>query len=188
MCASPTEDTLVTALLTVHAVLEEEGVDHALCGGIAANLYRDEIRATTDVDIYIACAAAQLVSLARTFEESGWSAHPEWQQADLLRLDHPDLPRVDLLVASTNFERQAIRRAVTTKIDHAEIRVLVPEDLIVLELVAGRARDYEAAAAILNARPRLDREYIVRQLDVLEMEGRWHRVLEEAALEAQDLG
>ena len=189
MCASPAEGSLLDALLAAHAVLGAEGVDHALCGGVAANLYRADVRATTDVDICIVCAAPQLVSLARTFEERGWRAHPAWREAEQLRIERDDLPRVDLLIASTDYEREAVRRAVTANIDDEEIRVLVPEDLIVFKLVAGRHRDYEAVAAIIGTHPNdLDRDFIQSKLAELGMADRWPRALEAAISEGQDLG
>lgn len=189
MSDSQPSPALGQALFAVQAVLEEEDVEHALCGGIAANLYRDELRTTTDVDIYIICAAPKLVSLARAFEQRGWRAHPAWRKAELLRLERDDLPRVDLLVASTDFERQAVERAVVARIEGHPIRVLLAEDLIVFKLVAGRLRDYEAVAAILNSRGReLDTTFVERTLAEFGMEDRWERVIEEAVRESEDLG
>ena len=173
----------------MHEVLERSGVPNALCGGLAANLYRDDVRATTDVDLYILCSAPELVSLARTFEDGGWEAHPAWRQADLLRLERDDHPRVDLLVASTDFERQAIERAVPFQIDELQIRVLLPEDLIVFKLVAGRDRDYGDVAAIINAQgDALDHEYIEQNLSDIGMPERWPRAVASAARDAEDRG
>lgn len=184
MCASSVDSTLLNALFAVHAVLDDEGIEHALCGGIAANLYREEVRATTDVDLYVACAAPQLVTLARRFESEGWRAHPVWRQAELVRLDHDALPRVDLLVASTSFERAAVGRAIEARVDDEVIPVLRAEDLIVFKLVAGRARDYEAVAAIINAHlDELDTDFVERSLADLGVEDRWARALDEAKRE-----
>jgi predicted nucleotidyltransferase len=183
------EGSLLDALLAVHDVLEAEDVEHALCGGLAANLYRDELRATVDLDIYLVSSPAQLVSTTRAFEEHGWTAHPAWRQAELLRLERADLPRVDLLIASTDFERIAVRRASEALIAGRNIRVLTPEDLIIFKLAAGRLRDYEDVVAMLNARTgRIDAGYVRRWLDEFGMTERWTRALEEAKREAEDLG
>jgi predicted nucleotidyltransferase len=169
--------------------LDRAGIQHALCGGIAANLYRTEMRATNDVDLYIACTSPELVSLTRLFEREGWRAHPAWRKAELLRLERDERPRVDLLIASTDFERRAVERAVPYSIGGDEIRVLLPEDLIVFKLVAGRARDYEAVAAIVNVSlADLDTSFIQRSLDEFGMADRWLRALEEAEREAEDRG
>ena len=189
MSSSDPDTELVRGLVAAHLILEEQDVEHALCGGIAANLYRDELRATTDVDIYVICPAPKVLSLARTFEGKGWTAHPAWRGAELLRLERDDLPRVDLLIAATDFEKEAVRRARPASISGQQIRVLSPEDLIVFKLVAGRARDYEAVAAIINSHGNdLDRDFILRRLSELGMEDRWARALEEAQREAHDLG
>jgi predicted nucleotidyltransferase len=176
--------SLESELLAVHRILEEEGVAHALCGGIAANLYREEIRATVDVDLCVVCSAPGLVALSRTFEERGWTAHPAWRQAELLRLRRDDHPRVDLLVAATSFERRAVERAASFRIGKETMRVLTPEDLIVFKLVAGRSRDFEAVAAIINTQgTTLDADFISASLSDLGLGDRWERALDEAQRE-----
>lgn len=178
--------TLTDALLAVHDILDAAGVPHALCGGLAANLYRDEVRATSDVDLAVAVGPARLVDLARTFARSGWKAEPYWRRGQQLRLSRRGLPRVDCLIATTDFERAAVDRSVTVEIEGHPLRVLTAEDLIVYKLIAGRARDYEAVAAIINARgSRLDIDYITGWLEQFEARYAWRRAIEEAEREAQ---
>lgn len=177
--------TLTQALLAVHVILEESEVAHALCGGLAANLYRDEVRATSDVDLAIAIGPARLVDLVRSFEDDGWRAEPYWRRAEQLRLTRHDLPWVDWLVAATDYERAAIDRAVPAEIEGRIVRVLTAEDLIVFKLIAGKARDYEAVAAIINARGgRLDVDYITGWLDQIGTPEAWERAEVEARREA----
>lgn len=45
---SEPEGTLSDALVAVHDLLVDASVDHALCGGLAANLYREEVRASME--------------------------------------------------------------------------------------------------------------------------------------------
>lgn len=185
MSAAGIEGSLLDGLIAVHDILEAEDVEHALCGGLAANLYRDELRTTIDLDICLVCSPAQLVWITRAFEECGWTAHPAWRQAELLRLERADLPRVDLLIASTDYERIAVRRAPTALIADRDIRVLTPEDLIIFKLAAGRLRDYEDVVAMLNASGgKIDTRYVRRWLEDLGMTERWTRALEEAKREA----
>jgi len=165
-------------------MLADAGVVHALCGGIAANLYREEIRATTDVDFYILVAATQLVALAREFEQHGWKAQPFWRANEQLRLEKTDTPHVDCLIALTDFERAALQRTLNAPIEERSIPVLSPEDLIVFKLVAGRARDYEAVVAIINtARRKLNLRYIEGAVHDLGMLDRWDRARDDAARE-----
>lgn len=187
-CACLTELSLVDELRAVHRILEEAHVANALCGGMAANLYRTGVRATTDVDVYIACSAPELVNLANLFEERGWTAHPAWRKAALLRLERADKPKVDLLVAATELERIAVERARPAQIEDIRMRVLRAEDLIVFKLVAGRARDYADVAAIINAQvDRLDDIYIERALRELDMVERWARAVEMAEVDKDDV-
>jgi predicted nucleotidyltransferase len=179
--------TLIDALVAVHEILEGAGIPHALCGGLAANLYREEVRATSDVDLAIAVGPARITQLVDTLAGAGWRAESYWRTVEQLRLTHDDLPRVDLLIATTDFERAAIDRATPAQIEGRSIHVLTAEDLIVFKLVAGRARDHEAVAAILNARgDRLDVDYIRGWLEQFRAGGAWERALEEARREAGD--
>jgi predicted nucleotidyltransferase len=178
--------SLSDALFAVHAVLEYAGVPHALCGGLAANLYRDEVRATADVDLAVAAGPSRLVDLVRTFTDAGWSAEPYWRQGEQVRLTRRDLPRVDLILATTDFERAAIERAAPAAIEGRTIPVLVAEDLVVQKLLAGRARDYEAVAAMINAMgDRLDSEYIRGWLEQFDAGEAWARAIDEARREAE---
>jgi len=178
--------SLIDALLAIHDVLEANEIGHALCGGIAANLYRKEVRATVDVDICIAVSAAHLIELTHCFEAEGWQAHPYWREWDLVRLDKANLPRVDCLIASTLYEKEAVARAAPASIEGRKVPVLRAEDLIVFKLVAGRARDYEAVAAIINTQgDKLDESFIVETLTELGFEDRWRRAKDEAAREAE---
>lgn len=186
---SADDRSLLDALIEVHEVLDEAAIDHALCGGLAGNLYRTVFRTTDDVDLYITCAAPKILDLARRFEGHGWTVHPAWRKAQLVRLERRDRPRIDLLVAATSYERQAIERAVLKSFDEIEMRVLTPEDLIVFKLVAGRFHDYETVAAIINTQgSKLDASFIQRKLAQFGMSDRWDMAVEGAEREGQDLG
>jgi hypothetical protein len=184
-----TDATLEEEFLAVRMVLDEAKIPNALCGGIAANLYRVGVRATDDVDLYVICSAPELVALAERFRNAGWQAHPAWRKAELLRLSRKGHPDVDLLIASTEFEENAVRRAAKFQFGEVETRVLLPEDLIVFKLVAGRHHDYESVAAIINAQGSdLDVEFIKAALSELGMDERWTTALEGAEREAEDRG
>jgi hypothetical protein len=136
------------------------------------------------IHLAVTIGPTALLEIVDSLSASGWEAEPDRRQGEQLRLTHTDLPRVDCLLATTDFERAAIDRAVTAEIGRRRIRVLTPEDLIVYKLVAGRARDYEAVAAIINARgARLDADYITGWLDQFGFGERWARALEEAERE-----
>jgi len=180
-------NTLTDALLAVHEILAAAETPHALCGGLAANLYRDEVRATSDVDLAVIAGPARVVELVRTFGASGWEAEPFWRNGEQLRLTHTDFPRVDCIIATTDYERVAIERCAVADIDGREVGVLAPEDLIVFKLVAGRPRDFEAVAAIINSRgDTLDVEYITGWLEQFGETERWARAMDDARREAEN--
>lgn len=180
-------NSLLDALFAVHDVLTGADIPHALCGGLAANLYREEVRATVDVDVAVAIAPARVVDLVERLEETGWTVEPYWHQGEQLRLTRKNLPRVDCILATTDYERHAIEQAVPARIEGRQVKVLTAEDLIVYKLIAGRARDYEAVAAIINTRgERLDTDYISGWLEQFGVADRWERAGEEARREARE--
>ena len=124
------------------------GVHSALIGGSARNLYAPP-RATRDVDFALEVASAE------HFErlESALGLHG-YTARTVVRSDEDDpLPdvaifvdddghRIDVLVAKTPFERDALRRARPRSVLIGEtVHVATLEDLIVYKLIAGRTRD-----------------------------------------------
>lgn len=180
---------LIDALKIASRLLQSQGIAHALLGGMAANLYRREARATQDVDLGIVASPAELVAVVEAFRKAGWQPEVRAKKAEALRLAHTDLPRIDLLIAGTPFEESAIARAATLTIDGQEMTIVTPEDLVVYKLIAGRARDYEAVGAILNMSENLsqiDGAYVLGWLDQFGLADRWGRAQEEAQLLADE--
>lgn len=172
---------LIASLLAIHALFEVEQVPHALCGGLAANLYRDEVRATSDVDFAIILEPVRLAAVVGALEQAGWRAEAYWKHGNQLRLSRDGFARVDCIIAGTDLERSAITRAVIADIEAAAVPVLTPEDLVTLKLIAGRARDIEAVAAIIVARgEELDTDYIRGWLDQFDAAAAWDRAVEAA--------
>jgi len=168
-------------------VLEANDVAYALAGGMAANLYRSEVRATEDIDLSIKVRALQIEELSEAFRAAGWKVEPTSKACEQLRLSREGFPRVDCLVAATDLEASAIARASTVSVGGRPLRVLRPEDLLVLKLIAGRARDYDAAGNIINELgSQLDAAYITGWLDQFGMAERWQLALEEAERQRTD--
>lgn len=170
---------LIDGLLRAHRLLDEVGVSHALIGGLAANLYRARARATRDVDFAVAASASEVARIAQAFRDAGWQTGKTRVEIDSFRFSHDDFPHVDLLIAGTDFERSAILRAERLTIDRIELSIVTPEDLAVYKLLAGRAHDYEAVAAVVDAVGPLDEGYVVGWLDQFGFAERWAKALEE---------
>jgi hypothetical protein len=82
----------------------------------------------------------------------------------------------DLLVAGTEYQRQAIDRAIVESIDDEPVAVLAIEDVILHKLIAGRYQDLADVEAILECAPRLDRGYLDRWIDYWDLRTAWEKL------------
>ena len=152
--------------------LDRAGFPNAIVGALARNAWARP-RASTDVDMTIGLSADQMPALRSLIAGLGLivrrehTVDPGDAVFDLMLLAAPDDPavRLDLLVAKTPFEQEALTRRVKAIVEGAVRWVITPEDLIVYKLVAGRSRDLadveEVAATVALARP-IDWEYVMR--------------------------
>lgn len=76
--------------------------------------------------------------------------------------------RVDLLLASTDYHEEAMRRTVDS--------VLTVEDVIVQKLLAGRPRDRDDIDSIMSMGHDLETDYIERWAAMWEVEDCWAEV------------
>jgi hypothetical protein len=80
----------------------------------------------------------------------------------MLPLHHvPTGITVDVAVGSMGFERQVVSRAANTNLGTLNVTVATAEDLILMKLVAGRARDLEDVENIVLAQQELDWDYLL---------------------------
>jgi hypothetical protein len=149
------EDPLAL-LRTVVDACDEVGVRYAVIGAVARNAWAPP-RATTDLDLTASCAPAAFAALIAALERRALtvkrtiSNDPRAAVPDivLLEADSGVVRRLDLLIAKTPFELEAIGGAVTKEIGVA-CRVVRPEHLIVYKLIAGRARDLSDAEDVVQ--------------------------------------
>ena len=157
---------------------------------MAANLYRTEVRATEDVDLQLAIEASELTSVLKALDAQGWKPDHFVPGAYHLRLKKYAEASVDLIFAGTEYEKRAVSRAVGVEMIETGMTIMTVqiEDLIVLKLIAGRPRDYEAVAAMINSHPAsLDEEYILAALAEFGMEDRWPEAIHSAELERGEM-
>jgi hypothetical protein len=146
-------------------LLRDAGVQTVLIGAHAANRYRLEVRHTLDVDFL----ASTLDGAADVLRAAG---------CDVRVVSDDGIPYmiaarhgttvVDLLLAETEYQRLAMRRAVKG--------VLTPEDVIVHKLIAGRSRDLDDITSILASGIELDVAYIVEHADAWGVQERWQQI------------
>ena len=148
-------------------VLDRIGVRWALAGALAALRYRKTPRGTTDADLLIGASEG----VAEAFRDDGYEVIESTDVGEpphLLAIRGQGI-RVDLLVARTPYQEQALDRAVG--------RVLTAEDVIIHKLLAWRARDRNDVDEILASDTPLDVEFIRSVAREWEVEDRWDESL-----------
>ena len=160
-------------------MLDGQSIRWALAGGLAANRYRRSPRHTDDVDLLLADTGPGLDTLESALTAAGWSVHLADPEGGLLRARHSELGRVDLLIAGTPYQQEAIRRALVeaeTVPGAGIVPTLTVEDVIVHKLIAGRYRDLADVEEILESNPTLQEAYIKRWAEFWEVSDRWRQL------------
>lgn len=166
-----------TVLSALTELLKHLGIAWVLIGAHAANRYRDNARFTQDVDLLLADSGASRETLRRALEQAGWRVRQADVHGELLRLEHPEFGRADLLIAGTDYQQLAIARARRERVDATlQAPVLTIEDVLVHKLIAGRFQDLADIESILATRPALDRAYLGEWLVYWSLEAAWQRV------------
>lgn len=140
------------------------GIDAVLIGALAAARYRDTPRETTDVDFL----ARSLQGLDDAMRREGYSvrsvAEPGGGRPYVVFIRGPGTA-VDVLLAETDYQVQAIDRAVDG--------VITAEDVIIHKLLAWRPKDLDDIAAIFAGGQPIDEEYIEGWVDAWDVRDRW---------------
>ncbi len=142
------ESFLIRALSDIISSLNRRGIEYALAGGWAYSALV-EPRATTDIDLLILIKhpSREAISdlLSPLFSSvivhqapialkgiSIWRAVGISQDQEVV---------VDLLLADSEYLRQALCRRQTVEFDDLPVAILTLEDLIILKTLAGRLQD-----------------------------------------------
>jgi len=132
---------------------------------------------TQDVDTLVADANLDLARLEQALADRGWVVRRADPQGELLRLRHATLGIADIVVAGTDYQREAIARARVEQFeDGLRVPVLRIEDVIVHKLIAGRSQDIADIEAILATRAKFDRAYVERWAEFWDVTDRWRAV------------
>ena len=138
----------------------------ALIGGLAVAAW-GIVRATEDMDYLADSDPSPLadlplrLALKTFFERQGCNV--DWRVGEhddpiplLLRIELSRAhhgPGADILWASKRWQREALNRTVEVTVSRRRLRVLHPEDLILLKLEAGGPRDFLDIQGLLSAPP-----------------------------------
>jgi hypothetical protein len=180
--------TLKHAWLT----LQPLNIPAAVMGGVAVSLWK-HFRATRDVDLLIGIGEGELEQLLQRVTRA--KMRPKGRSPVLtigpvriiqLLYEPPgafmDL-QVDLLIADTVYQKEALARRVPKRLPDLDLEffVLTCEDMILHKLLANRVLDRADAAMLLrNNIDTLDRAYLLRWSGILAVGAELEEAWEEA--------
>lgn len=149
--------------------LERDKIPYMIVGGQAVLLH-GEPRLTKDVDIVVKLHVSERAKIESLANSLGFTALVE-DAADFVGKtsvfpfhDKETGIRIDFIFAFSGYVRQALGRVRVLKIGEAKVRFASLEDILVLKVLAGRARDLEDALTILIKNPKVDLKYIRKWL------------------------
>ncbi|MSP62524.1 MAG: hypothetical protein EXR72_19770 [Myxococcales bacterium] len=150
---------------------EALGARYMLIGGLAVGI-RSRERATRDVDFSLAASPAETDRLIAAMAGRGYSSRLHGAAGPgavvrFHRVSEDGIDRwIDVLVAGTEFEEEALGRALPVRFLGRDLRVATAEDLIVFKLIAGRLQDLADVGALIEDNAgALDQGYLDRKSD-----------------------
>jgi len=153
---------VVSSVDDVRRLLGGVGIDTVLIGAHAANRYRVEVRHTMDIDFLV----STLDGAAEVLRQAGFTVRVVTDAGVPYMIAARSVDAVvDLLLAETEYQRLAMRRATDG--------VLTVEDVIVHKLIAGRPRDFDDIDSIVAAGLALDEDYIAEHAAAWGVGERW---------------
>ncbi len=148
------EESASQAIEIISKLAEENGIDWALVGGVAMNLYGSD-RLTKDIDIISAKRLPMpKEKIVGQLRQGGERYQTETDKKVVL---------VDWIIRNDEFKelfREALKEAV--KID--DIPIITPEWLVILKFIAGRFKDQEDAVFLLSRKGLVNRNLIKEKI------------------------
>jgi predicted nucleotidyltransferase len=118
---------------------------------------------------------------ATGFELRTEQGDPPEQYPSLVVLERAGI-RLDLLIAKTEFEHQAVARAIDVVSKDAVLRVVRLEDLLVYKLIASRSKDWNDIEALVEEQNRrkntIDWRHVREQLRAFERKAQLDRAMD----------
>jgi len=156
-------------LARIGACLLRNNVPYMIIGGQALMLYC-EPRFIFDIDVVLGIDARCLNLLLFIVNDLGLKAIPEDPRAFVKQtmvlpaIEESTAIRVDFIVSSTPYEKEAIGRAVRIRVNDQIVRFSTAEDLIIHKVITGNRLDIEDVQAILSRHRELNHGLIRRTL------------------------
>ena len=156
-------------LAPLDELFKQRNIRYAVIGGYAVAAW-GEVRATQDVDLL--CSAKDLNNLKAVLSKAKLDFEHRTGDADdpisdVIRIQAATASgpyEVDLLVGIRGAPEGILDRSRCVQIDDLDVPVASPEDMIILKLLGGSARDVEDARSIVRAQAERLKISLVRQL------------------------
>jgi len=158
--------TLAATYKKIVKFLNSGGYNYIIIGGIAASTI-GEARVTADVDVDIVIEKKDLPDFFGKVKKAGFkisvkNCTESAEQMGVFQISYGDY-NIDFIIASTDFETQACARRKAIQLHGVKAFFPTPEDLILMKLVPGRARDIgDIEGIIARHGNKLDRKYLKR--------------------------
>lgn len=158
------QSKLDALLKKVVSLIKNEQLDYFVIGGLAAG-FLGEPRMTQDIDLILFVEKINLHKFLKSAKTAGFkfiekTALNEASVRGAFKLPFGEL-WVDIIIASTEFERSALRRKKAVRFLGARVNLPSPEDFILLKVIPGRDKDIlDAMAVVIRHKGRLDRKYL----------------------------
>ena len=171
-----TKNLLTEVVKKIGKICGEENVKVVFMGGIAVGVYGLP-RATFDVDCLGLISDDSLSRLLGELKKNGFTF--DIQQPVKTINGKPFITLmyskykiyVDIFIAQSDFYKKIITRARSIKFAAAKIRIIAPEDLILMKLQARREKDLDDVRGILQEnRGKLDFAYLQSWAKKLEVD------------------
>jgi hypothetical protein len=163
-------NTLLDEALDVAARVFGQGVVCAVIGGCARNAYAPA-RATKDVDLAVDLDGPGFAAVRDALQDVGFHlvsevrAEETSEVPDVALFRNANGARIDLLIAKTDFEREALSRR-SAPATAGALSIVTVEDLLVYKLIAGRTRDMADAEEVVSTQVLggrvIDWDYVAR--------------------------
>jgi len=146
--------SLKDVLTQIDAFLKHSQIKYAVIGGYAVAAW-GEVRATRDIDLL--CSAKDLAALKAALNKSGMHfehrvGDPDDPISDVMRIDlgfGSETYEVDVIAGIRQAPSRILERSRPVQIQDLAVPVASPEDIIILKILGGSARDLEDARSIL---------------------------------------
>lgn len=176
-------------LATIVTALDAAGIPHMIVGSFAST-FHGEPRTTQDIDLVIDPTEPQLEQLLAALDSERFYVDPDVAHDALRRrtmfnvIEIATAWKLDLVIRKARaFSIEEMRRREAVTVLGIAVKIATAEDVIVAKLewakASGSDRQLEDVAGILRVRAEgLDRAYVERWIDDLQLEAQWQRALE----------